>query len=336
MNAIEKEKFLKLPKVELHLHLEGTLEPEMLLTLAKKNHVDLPYKTTESVRAAYQFSDLQSFLDLYYLATQCLRTEEDFYDLSLAYLHRCKEENILYTEMFFDPQTHLAHGVPLSMVMAGISSARAHAEREWGVGSALILCFERDRPAAGTISILEEAEKIGGIVGIGLDSAEKNNPPVKFKETFSAARCLGLHRVAHAGEEGPPAYIIEALDILDVERIDHGVRALESPGLVARLVDEQIPLTVCPFSNVALRGFPALSNHNVGKLLGEGLKVTINSDDPAYFGGYLTSNIVDTWSALDLSWEQAALVQKNAIDASFTTPQEKRRMQQKLEEYLTF
>jgi len=334
MNTIELEKLKKMPKVELHAHIEGTLEPEMFLALAERNGVSVPYKDSASIRAAFKFQDLQSFLNLYHLAAKCLRKEEDFYELTLAYLRHCKEENIVYAEIFFDPQTHLANGIALEVVMAGISAARSEAEAMWGVTSELILCFERDRPADGTIALLQAIEKIGGIIGVGLDSAEKDNPPSKFQQTFAYARSLGLHCVAHAGEEGPPEYIVEALDLLAAERIDHGVRALESLPLVERLREEQIPLTVCPFSNVALGGFVSLASHNVGKLLDAGLKITINSDDPAYFGGYLTANIVDTWNALNLSWEQAVQVQRNAIDASFATPVEKMRMRNFLEKAL--
>ncbi|MEY2342837.1 adenosine deaminase [Acidithiobacillus sp. IBUN Pt1247-S3] len=333
MNTLEKKKLAEMPKIELHLHIEGSLEPEMLLSLAEKNQISLPYNDVDAVRAAYRFRDLQSFLNLYYLATQCLKTEQDFYALTLAYLRHCRDENIVYTEMFFDPQTHLEHGVPLAVSMAGIAAAQGEAEREWGVDSALILCFERDRPAEGTIALLKDAEKIGGIIGVGLDSAERNHPPAKFAATFAAARALGLHRVAHAGEEGPPEYILEALDKLGVERIDHGVRALESPELVERLRAEQIPLTVCPFSNVALGGFGNLQQHNVARLLESGLKVTINSDDPAYFGGYLTANISDTWDALGLSFEQTIQVQKNAIDGCFAQAHKKREMYEKLSVY---
>lgn len=334
MNTQEKKKLAGMPKVELHLHLEGTLEPEMLLNLAEKNSVSLPYRDVDAVCAAYRFADLQSFLNLYYLATQCLRKEQDFYSLTLAYLRHCRDENIAYTEMFFDPQTHLEHGIPLAVVMTGISAAQKEAEGEWGVLSGLILCFERDRPAEGTIALLEEAERIGGIIGVGLDSAERDHPPGKFQETFAVARALGLHRVAHAGEEGPPEYITDALDTLFVERIDHGVRAIESPELLRRLREEQIPLTVCPFSNVSLGGFGSLQQHNVGRLLDAGLKVTINSDDPAYFGGYLTENIIATWEALGLSFEQAVQVQVNAIEGSFAEEQKKRDMLQNLMSYL--
>jgi adenosine deaminase len=324
----------KIPKVELHVHIEGTLEPDLLLKLAERNGVSLPYNDLESVREVFRFQDLQGFLNVYYSASKCLQKEQDFYDLTLAYLRKCKEENIVYTEIFFDPQTHIARGIALEEVMAGIFAARSEAEARFGVRSQVIPCFERDRPVGDSLPLLKTMERIGGIVGIGLDSAERDNPPSIFNETFAYARSIGLHCVAHAGEEGPPEYIAEALDILAVERIDHGVRAMESTALMQRLQVEQTPLTVCPFSNVALGVFEDLACHNVGKLLEAGLKVTINSDDPAYFGGYLTANIVDTWNALGLSLEQVIQVQRNAIDATFIDAAEKYRMHRALEESL--
>ncbi|WP_414040993.1 adenosine deaminase [Acidithiobacillus sp. M4-SHS-6] len=323
-----------MPKVELHLHIEGTLEPEMLLTFAQRNDIALPYKDIESTRAAYQFNDLQSFLDVYYLGTLVLREERDFYELAQAYLQRCKRLGIMHTEIFFDPQTHLSHGVALEVVIGGIHSALKEAECEWGISSAMILCFERDRDAESTVSLLHEALRIGDIVGIGLDSAELGNPPRKFQEVFQRAKTLGLHRVAHAGEEGPPEYIWEALDVLDVERIDHGVRCLEDPRLVQRLLRERIPLTVCPFSNVELKVFPNLKSHNMGNLLDAGLQVTINSDDPAYFGGYLNENIISTVNCLERDFNDVVLLQKNAIEASFCSRDEKIGMLARLERYI--
>jgi len=322
-----------MPKVELHVHLEGTLEPEMLFQLSLKNGITLPYKDPESLRAAYQFDNLQSFLKIYYQGTACLRTEEDFFELTLAYLRRCKEENIVHTEMFFDPQTHIDHGVPMQHMLHGITAARQQAERDWQISSALILCLERDRPAEGTVALIEKALQIGGIIGIGLDSAESGNPPSKFQEAFTAAKALGLYRVAHAGEEGPPAYIEEAIDILNVQRIDHGVRALESFRVMQRLRDLEMPLTVCPLSNVALGVFRSLVHHNLKELLDAGLQVTINSDDPAYFGGYLCANIEQSWLALQMSKTQLLEVQHNAIRASFVDSAFKQKLHEQLENY---
>ncbi len=319
-----------LPKVELHLHIEGTLEPELLIALAQRNGVDIPYKTIEAARAAYQFEDLQSFLNVYYLGASVLREERDFYELTLAYMSRCKAQQIRHTELFFDPQTHLANGVALAAVMGGINAALRDAERDWHISSALILCFERDRDPEPSVA---HACALGGIAGIGLDSAELGNPPEKFQEVFKVAKSMGLHRVAHAGEEGPPAYIWRALDVLDVERIDHGVRCLEDPALVRRLVDDRIALTVCPFSNVALKVFSRLSEHNLGRLLKAGLLATINSDDPAYFGGYLSENIIGTLSSLDLTAKDALLLERNAVEAAFCTDQRKQSLLRDLDQY---
>ncbi|MBU2740064.1 adenosine deaminase [Acidithiobacillus concretivorus] len=323
-----------LPKVELHLHIEGTLEPELLLSLAERHRIAMPYANIEMARAAYEFDDLQSFLNVYYLGTSVLREERDFYELTQAYMQRCKQQHIIHTEIFFDPQTHLSHGVPLDVVMGGIQSALREAELEWGISSALILCFERDREAESTVGLLEDALRIGGIAGVGLDSAELGNPPRKFQEVFKLAKSLGLHRVAHAGEEGPPDYIWEALDTLEVERIDHGVRCMEDPLLVQRLLATKIPLTVCPFSNVELKVFPDLHSHNLGDLLAAGLSATINSDDPAYFGGYLNDNIVETMDCLSLGVEDLIVLQKNAIEASFCSASRKLEMNHLLEKYI--
>ena len=322
-----------LPKVELHLHIEGTLEPEMLLTLARRNGVHIPYRTIDAARAAYQFADLQSFLHVYYLGGSVLRKERDFYELTQAYLARCKVQRIRHAELFFDPQTHLANGVALEAVIGGIHAALRDAERDWDISSALILCFERDRDPEPAVALLERACRLGGIAGIGLDSAELGHPPGRFQEVFAVAGSLGLHRVAHAGEEGPPAYIWQALDVLGVERIDHGVRCLEDPVLVHRLVDDRIPLTVCPFSNVALKVFDQLSTHNLARLLKAGLWVTINSDDPAYFGGYLNENMIDTLSSLDLTARDALILERNAVTAAFCSDQRKQSLLKELDQY---
>ncbi len=336
---IEQKKKLEnfvegMPKVELHLHIEGTLEPDLLISLASKNAINLPYADIEAAKKAYQFSDLQSFLNVYYLGASVLREEIDFYELTINYLQRCKDQNIVHTEIFFDPQTHVANGIAIESVMSGISAALEEAEREWGISSALILCFERDRDAESTISLLKQALRIGGIVGIGLDSAELGNPPQKFQEVFQLAKALGLRRVAHAGEEGPPAYIRDALDNLDVERIDHGVRCLEDPQLVERLRNARIPLTVCPFSNIELKVFPDLASHNLGKLLDAGLVVTVNSDDPAYFGGYLNENLVETVFSLNREIDDIVLLQKNAVEASFCSGERKNEIFRRMEQYV--
>ncbi|WP_437558093.1 adenosine deaminase [Acidithiobacillus sulfuriphilus] len=323
----------RLPKVELHLHIEGTLEPEMLIALAKRNGVEIPYRSIEAARNAYHFDDLKSFLNVYYLGASVLREDRDYHELTIAYLSRCKAERILHAEIFFDPQTHLANGVALEAVIGGIHAALLDAERDWGISSALILCFERDRDPATAVKLLERACALGNITGIGLDSAELDNPPGKFQTVFAAAKAMGLHRVAHAGEEGPPSYIWQALDMLQVERIDHGVRCLEDPSLVRRLIDDRIPLTVCPFSNIALKVFPQLSKHNLGELLAAGLLATINSDDPAYFGGYLSENMLHTFSNLNLPVRDALLLQRNAVEAAFCSDQRKQELLSALNEY---
>ncbi len=323
-----------MPKVELHLHLEGTLEPEMMLRMAARNHVSLPYRTAAEAARAYRFPNLQGFLDLYALGARCLVTEEDFYELAMAYFSRCREQNIVHAEVFFDPQGHLARGVAMGTLFAGIEAARDRIFREAGMTTELVLCFERDRPAANTVELLEEACLAGEIVGIGLDSAERGNPPGKFREVFGAAAALGLHRVAHAGEEGPPAYIWEALQVLQAERVDHGVRCTEDPALVAYLAERRIPLTVCPLSNVALGVFPSLEAHNLGQLFEAGLAVTVHSDDPAYFGGYLTENLVSVLAAQQMGIREAVALQRNGIDAAFCSAERKAGLHRQLSGFL--
>jgi adenosine deaminase len=315
-----------LPKAELHLHLEGTLEPEMLFELAGRNHVALPYPDVEAVRAAYVFEDLQSFLDIYYAGCRVLVAERDFYELTRAYLARAHEQGVRHAEVFFDPQTHTDRGVPFEVVVGGISAALADGERELGITWRLILCFLRHLSAEAAMATLDLAMPHRDVISVvGLDSSERGNPPAKFAEVFARARAEGLAAVAHAGEEGPPEYIVEALDVLQVQRVDHGVRCLEDDALVDRLVADQVPLTVCPLSNVRLRVFPDLRHHNVGRMLERGLCATINSDDPAYFGGYIGDNYAATDAALALGRDQMIALARNSFVASFLEPSERQR-----------
>jgi adenine deaminase len=308
----------RLPKVELHLHIEGTLEPEMMFSLAAKHGIRLPYGSVEAVRAAYSFSDLQSFLDLYYAGCNVLRDRRDFYALAMAYFTRAHADNVVHAELFFDPQTHTARGIPMEVVIGGLCDATEDAMRRFGISSELILCFLRHLSEDDALATLDAALPFrGDIVGVGLDSGERGNPPSKFERAFARARSLGLRPVAHAGEEGPPAYIREALDLLKVERIDHGVRCEEDAALVERLVREQIPLTVCPLSNLKLCVVKELGAHNFARLLRRGVVVTINSDDPAYFGGYIADNYRATAAALELTADELVRVAENAVRASF-------------------
>lgn len=305
-----------LPKAELHLHLEGTLEPELLFKLAERHGVALPWGDVEALRAAYNFGNLQEFLDLYYAGAGVLRTEQDFYDLTWAYLLKCKEQNVIHTEPFFDPQTHTDRGVPFEVVVRGITQALSDGERQLGVTSGLILSFLRHLSEDAAQATLDQALPFRDhFVAVGLDSSEKGHPPSKFKRVFARARAEGFPAVAHAGEEGPPEYIWEALDQLGVVRIDHGVRAFEDERLMARLVDQQIPLTVCPLSNTKLCVFDDMSQHTILKMLDRGLKVTVNSDDPAYFGGYVTENFMALHEGLGMTQEQARRLAQNSLDA---------------------
>jgi adenosine deaminase len=315
----------KLPKAELHLHVEGTLEPEMMFELARRNGVTLPYASVEDVRRAYVFSDLQSFLDIYYAGCRVLLTEQDFYDLTWAYLTRAAAQGVRHAEIFFDPQTHTDRGVPFETVVTGIHRALEDGRTRLGITSGLILCFLRHLSEEAAMRTLQEALPFRGwILAVGLDSSEVGHPPVKFKGVYERAREAGLLAVAHAGEEGPPQYVWEALDVLKVRRIDHGVRCVEDERLVGRLVEEQIPLTVCPLSNVKLRVFPNLKSHNLKQLLNRGLLVTVNSDDPAYFGGYVADNFQASAAALDLSREQLLRLASNSFVASFLSDEAKR------------
>ncbi len=323
-----------MPKAELHIHIEGSLEPELIFRLAARNGVALPYASVEALRAAYAFTDLQSFLDIYYAGASVLLKEQDFFDMAWAYFERAAADNVVHAELFFDPQTHTDRGVPMQTVIVGLAHACRRAHAEFGISARLILCFLRHLSEASAFQTLEQALPWREhFVGVGLDSSERGHPPEKFERVFARCRELGLHVVAHAGEEGPPAYIESALDVLKVERIDHGVRCVESPALVQRLARERMPLTVCPLSNVKLCVFPTLAQHNLPALLDAGLCATINSDDPAYFGGYINQNFLQTFAALpQLGAAQAHRLAMNSFEASFATASEKARWAAQLDE----
>lgn len=308
-----------MPKAELHIHIEGSLEPELIFELATRNRIQLPYPTIQELRAAYAFTDLQSFLDIYYAGASVLQTEEDFFDMAWAYLKRAKTENVVHAEIFFDPQTHTTRGIPFETVINGLDRAIRRGRNELGLSASLILCFLRHLSEDDAFKALEEALPFRDkFIGVGLDSSERGNPPEKFAGVFARCREMGLRLVAHAGEEGSSEYIRHALDVLKVERIDHGVHCLDDPQLVARLAQQRIPLTVCPLSNVKLCVFPNLSAHNIGKLLSAGIAATINSDDPAYFGGYLNRNYTATFAALpELGAKEAYQLARNSFQASF-------------------
>jgi len=312
-----------LPKAELHLHIEGTLEPEMLFALAQRNGVTLPYASVEAARAAYDFSNLQDFLDLYYQGTAVLLKKVDFFELTMAYLERARGQNIRHVEIFFDPQAHTGRGVAFTTVIDGILEALDTAERRWGTSAHLILCFLRHLDQEQAFETLEEALPYRDrIIAVGLDSSEKGHPPAKFEAVFARAREEGFETVAHAGEEGPAAYVKEALDLLHVSRIDHGNRALDDPALVRRLANEGIPLTVCPLSNLRLGVIPSLDDHPLRRMLEAGLFVTVNSDDPAYFGGYLNDNLAAVERALGLGSDDLADLARNSFRAAFLTDSE--------------
>jgi adenine deaminase len=336
-DAIPRERLPALlrsmPKAELHLHIEGSLEPELIFRLAQRNGVTLPYPSVEALRAAYAFSDLQSFLDLYYAGAAVLLKEQDFFDMAWAYFERAAADNVVHAEIFFDPQTHTERGVPIEAVIVGLEHACRRAHAEFGISAKLILCFLRHLSEEAAFDTLEQALPYRHhFIGVGLDSGERGNPPEKFARVFARCRELGLHVVAHAGEEGPPAYIAAALDVLQVERIDHGVRCVEDPALVRRLAASRMPLTVCPLSNVKLCVFPTLAQHNLKALLDAGLCATVNSDDPAYFGGYINDNFVQTFAALPAltardAWQLAA----NSFEASFADEAHKAGWRQQLD-----
>lgn len=311
----------QMPKAELHIHIEGSLEPELIFALAQRNGVSLAYASVEELRAAYAFSDLQSFLDIYYAGASVLLKEQDFYDMTMAYLVRSHADNVRHAEIFFDPQTHTARGVPFETVINGIWRAC----QDGPISATLIMCFLRHLSEDDAIATLEEALPFRDkIIGVGLDSSERGHPPEKFARVFERCRQLGLRLVAHAGEEGPPAYIETALDVLNVERIDHGVRCLEDAELTARLAREQIALTVCPLSNIKLRVFGEMEEHNLVTLLDAGLVATVNSDDPAYFGGYMNDNFVAVFESLPLTAAHARQLARNSFTAAFLEPEAKR------------
>ncbi len=309
-----------IPKAELHIHIEGSLEPELIFALAQRNGLSLPYPSVEALRDAYAFTNLQSFLDIYYAGASVLLHEADFHDMAWAYFLRAKADNVVHTEIFFDPQTHTARGVPMATVVQGLASACERAQAELGVSAELILCFLRHLSEEDAFATLEAALPYREhFIGVGLDSSEVGHPPSKFSRVFARCRELGLHVVAHAGEEGPPAYIREALDDLKTERIDHGVRSLEDPALVAELARRRIPLTVCPLSNLKLCVVDDLRHHPMKRLLDAGLCATVNSDDPAYFGGYMNANFVQTVDALNLTHDDVITLARNSFEASFVS-----------------
>lgn len=324
MNQIELIRAL--PKAELHVHIEGTFEPELMFAIAQRNQIQIPYQSVEEVKQAYNFHNLQSFLDIYYAGANVLVHEQDFYDLAWAYFEKCAEDRVVHTEMFFDPQTHTERGVEFATVLAGLKRACADAKEKLGISSQLIMCFLRHLSEEKAFETLEQALPFkNDIIAIGLDSSEVGHPPAKFERVFAKAREAGFLIVAHAGEEGPPEYIWEALDLLKVNRIDHGVRSEEDEGLMTRLIAEKMPLTVCPLSNLKLCVVDDMADHNIRRLLQKGVHVTVNSDDPSYFGGYMNDNFVAIQQALDLSNDELKQLAINSFEASFISNEEKQK-----------
>jgi len=327
LSVMTRDWLNKLPKVELHLHLEGSLESELMFKLAQRNNIDLPFDTVEQVHRAYAFSSLQDFLDIYYQGAGVLQVEQDFYDLTWAYLKKCHQQNVVHVEPFFDPQTHTDRGVSFEAVINGISKALKDGEAQLGITSRLIMCFLRHLSEEAAFDTLTQAEPfLDRIIGVGLDSSEKGHPPEKFSRVFAKSRELNLLTVAHAGEEGPAEYIWTAINDLKVSRIDHGVHATDDPELMAYLIETRLPLTVCPLSNIKLRVFNDMSQHNILVMLERGVCVTVNSDDPAYFGGYITENFVALAQALDLTKDQADQLVLNSIEASLVDEDRKQAM----------
>ncbi len=327
MSKASHEWLNSLPKVELHLHLEGSLEPELMFALAQRNQIDLPFQSVEEVRAAYEFSNLQDFLDIYYQGANVLLHEQDFYDLTWAYLSKCKEQNVVHVEPFFDPQTHTDRGIAFETVIKGITRALNDGQQKLGITSELIMCFLRHLSEDAAFETLEMAKPyLKDIIGVGLDSSEQGHPPEKFSRVFAKARELGLKTVAHAGEEGPAEYVWTAINDLKVSRVDHGVRSIDDAALMTHLAETRMPLTVCPLSNTKLCVFDDMSQHNILTMLVQGVCVTVNSDDPAYFGGYMTENFVALAEALALTEVQATELVKNSIEASFASEQRKTEM----------
>ena len=324
-----------LPKAELHMHIEGSLEPELMFALARRNGVEIPFDSVEAVRAAYSFSNLQDFLDIYYQGADVLRTEEDFCDLAAAYFERAAADNVVHAEIFFDPQTHTARGIPFDTVMRGLLAGMADAEARHGITSKLILCFLRHLDEADAFVTLEQARPwLDRIAAVGLDSSELGHPPEKFARVFAAAAALGLRRVAHAGEEGPPAYVWEALDVLEIDRLDHGNRSLEDEKLTERLAREQMTLTVCPLSNLKLCVVPDMASHPIDRMLARGLRATINSDDPAYFGGYVNDNYRAAAEGRGLGRDDLATLARNSFLGAFLGEEEKAAHLVRLDAYL--
>jgi len=324
----EKKKIIEFikraPKAELHLHIEGTLEPDLLFELAKKNNIKIPFSNVSEIKSAYNFSNLESFLKIFYQGSRVLINEQDFFDLTWAYVMKCKENNVVHTEIFFDPQTHINRGVNFDIVINGIHKALQKANKEFGITSEIIMCFLRHLDEVSGFEILDMAlPHKDKIIGVGIDSSEIGNPPRKFEKLFKRAIEEGFLTVAHAGEEGPPEYIWEALDLLKVKRIDHGVQCLQSEKLVKKLRDSQIPLTVCPLSNIKLCVFNKLEEHNLKNMLSEGLMVMINSDDPAYFGGYINKNLIECQAALNLSMTEVKTLIINSFKSSFLKEEKK-------------
>ena len=315
----------KTPKTELHLHIEGSLEPELMFKLSKRNKVEIPFTSVEEIKSAYNFTNLDSFLKIYYEGSKVLVTEEDFFDLTWEYILRCKQDNIVHTEIFFDPQSHLPRGISFETVINGINKALIKGENDFGISSKIIMCFLRHLDEEPCFEVLKQAcAHKDKIIGVGLDSSEKGNPPAKFKKLFEQAMKEGFVTVAHAGEEGPPEYIWDSLNLLKIKRVDHGVQCLKDERLVEKLVKDQIPLTVCPLSNVKLCVFDKLENHNLKKMLDRGLRVMVNSDDPAYFGGYLNKNLIETSKALNLELEDVKKLIVNSFKSSFLNEENKR------------
>ncbi|MEG0604290.1 MAG: adenosine deaminase [Acinetobacter sp.] len=324
MNQIELIRAL--PKAELHVHIEGTFEPELMFAIAQRNQIQIPYQSVEEVKQAYNFHNLQSFLDIYYAGANVLVYEQDFYDLAWAYFEKCAEDRVVHTEMFFDPQTHTERGVAFATVLAGLKRACKDAQEKLGISSQLIMCFLRHLSEEKAFETLEQALPFkDDIIAIGLDSSEVGHPPSKFERVFAKAREAGFLIVAHAGEEGPPAYIWEALDVLKVNRIDHGVRSEEDEQLMARLIAEKMPLTVCPLSNLKLCVVNDMGEHNIRRLLQKGVHVTVNSDDPSYFGGYMNDNFIAIQQALDLSNDELKQLAIHSFEASFISDDEKQK-----------
>ncbi|MBE4580338.1 adenosine deaminase [Vibrio navarrensis] len=325
----------QLPKVELHLHIEGTLEPELMFELATRNQITIPYASPNEVREAYQFSNLQSFLDIYYQGANVLIHEQDFFDLTWAYLLRCQQDNVLHSEIFFDPQTHTARGIAFETVVNGIHRALTQAKHELGISSQLIMCFLRHLSEEDALATLEQALPFKDkIVAVGLDSSEQGNPPEKFARVFAKAHEAGFLAVAHAGEEGPALNVKNAMELLKVQRVDHGVRCVEDPALVTTLIQSRMPLTVCPLSNLKLKVVESMEQHNVVDLLRQGLCVTLNSDDPAYFGGYMSDNFLAVANAHPVTKQELAQFSLNAIEASFISPEEKQRLTERVSQFI--